>query len=114
MVCKPYLFIIYIYYIFIIARINPCLGIMLHGHALKVRRPKDYIPAPAIDLAGGTPSLPAGAIVATNVPDSPYKVSAFNQEGKNEAFDCNRYSLVVYQPTWKKDKSRTYYRLLDP
>lgn len=50
------------------------LGIMLHGHALKVRRPKDYIPAPAIDL-GGKPSLPAGAIVATNVPDSPYKAS---------------------------------------
>jgi splicing factor U2AF subunit len=48
-------------------------GIMLHGHALKVRRPKDYIPAPAIDMTNG-PSLPAGAIVATNVPDSPYKI----------------------------------------
>jgi len=49
-------------------------GIMLHGHALKVRRPKDYIPAPAIDMTNGKPSLPAGAIVATNVPDSPYKI----------------------------------------
>eukprot|EP00026_Physarum_polycephalum_P003665 Phypoly_transcript_03678.p1 GENE.Phypoly_transcript_03678~~Phypoly_transcript_03678.p1 ORF type:complete len:266 (+),score=43.87 Phypoly_transcript_03678:944-1741(+) len=49
-------------------------GIMLHGHALKVRRPKDYIPAPAIDNVGGKPALPAGAIVATNVPDSPYKI----------------------------------------
>lgn len=48
-------------------------GIMLHGHALKVRRPKDYIPAPIAD-ASGKPSLPAGAIVATNVPDSPYKI----------------------------------------
>jgi hypothetical protein len=47
---------------------------MLHGHALKVRRPKDYIPAPAIDMINGKPALPAGAIVATNVPDSPYKV----------------------------------------
>jgi len=46
---------------------------MLHGHALKVRRPKDYIPAPVQD-AGGKPSLPVGAIVATNVPDSPYKI----------------------------------------
>jgi hypothetical protein len=56
--------------------INNNVGIMLDGHALKVRRPKDYIPAPAIDMTGGKPSLPAGAIVATNVPDSPYKVSS--------------------------------------
>lgn len=52
------------------------LGIMLHGHALKVRRPKDYIPAPLHDYGSGKPSIPMGAIVATNVPDSPYKVSA--------------------------------------
>ena len=54
---------------------------MLHGHALKVRRPVDYLPAPAIDLMGGKPALPTGAIVATNVPDSPYKV-------------CVNYALV--------------------
>lgn len=51
---------------------------MLHGHALKVRRPKDYIPAPLPDMSG-KPHLPAGAIVATNVPDSPYKVSLFDR-----------------------------------
>jgi len=53
-------------------------GIMLHGYALKVRRPKDYVPfsiAPA-EVAPGAPkpALPAGAIVATNVPDSPHKI----------------------------------------
>jgi splicing factor U2AF subunit len=50
-------------------------GIMLHGHALKVRRPKDYIPLPGTpENQQSKPALPAGAIVATNVPDSPYKI----------------------------------------
>jgi len=52
-------------------------GIMLHGHALKVRRPKDYVPftLPIADTTGAPkPALPAGAIVATNVPDSPHKI----------------------------------------
>lgn len=48
-------------------------GIMLHSHALKVRRPKDFS-LYAIEEGSLKPSLPAGVIVATNVPDTPNKV----------------------------------------
>lgn len=48
-------------------------GIMLHGHALKVRRPKDYAPM-AITESAPKPVLPVGAIVATNVQDSVHKI----------------------------------------
>jgi len=50
-------------------------GIMLHGHSLKVRRPKDFVSMPGMpESSGPMPALPAGAIVATNVPDSPFKI----------------------------------------
>jgi len=51
-------------------------GIMLHTHALKVRRPKDYSPftVPEAAASAPKPAIAAGVIVATNVPDSANKV----------------------------------------
>ena len=47
-------------------------GINLEGHALKLRRPKDYVPLPEAPTATDEKFIPG--IVSTNVPDTENKI----------------------------------------
>ena len=49
-------------------------GITLDGQALKIRRPKDYVPPPSSRGPENKESVYIPGIVSTNVPDTEHKV----------------------------------------
>jgi len=49
-------------------------GLMMHGHALKIRRPTDYRAPLEGAPAAASPSISIPGIISTNVPDGPNKL----------------------------------------